>query len=67
MHVASSAILESAYDRKQRRLHVTFVSGHRYAYDDVPVRAHRAFVEADSKGGFFQAEIRDRYPYVRLS
>jgi len=27
---------------------------------------HRSFVDADSKGRFFQAEIRDRYPYNRF-
>ena len=67
MHVESSAILEIEYDRVRRRLHVTFVSGQRYVYDRVSAQAHRAFVEAESKGRFFQSEIRDRYPYRRLS
>lgn len=67
MQVQSSAIDAIAYDRLRRRLQVTFVSGERYAYRGVPGEVHRAFVEADSKGRFFQAQIRDRYPYEKLS
>ena len=32
----------------------------------VPIVRGRSFVAADSKGRFFQAEIRDRYPFNRL-
>lgn len=67
MRVESSAIRAIAYDAGRKRLQVTFVSGEDYAYDRVPPRVHRAFVEAESKGRFFQAQIRDRYPYRRLS
>ena len=67
MQVESAAIREIDYDARRSRLRVTFVSGERYAYDNVPAKAHRAFIEAESKGRFFQSEIRDRYPYRRLS
>jgi len=67
VHVESSAILDIEYDRVRRSLHVTFVSGDLYAYEEVPARAHRAFLVAESKGRFFQAEIRDRYPFTKLS
>jgi len=67
MHVDSSAIRAIDYDRPHRRLSVTFMSGERYEYRRVPGEVHRAFVEADSKGRFFQAQIRDRYPYRKLS
>jgi lysyl-tRNA synthetase class 2 len=67
VHVESSAIREIEYDRTRRRLQVTFVSGERYVYDRVPPGAHRALIQAESKGRHFQAEIRDRYPYARLN
>ena len=67
MHVQSSAIREIDYDHARRRLRVTFASGERYAYDDASPQLFRAFLEAESKGRFFQARIRDRYPYTRLS
>lgn len=66
MEVESSAIQEIDYDRDKAKLMVRFQSGERYVYVGVPGEVHRSFVEADSKGRFFQAEIRDRYPYNRL-
>ncbi|WP_374469395.1 KTSC domain-containing protein [Phenylobacterium sp.] len=62
----STAIRAIDYDETSRRLRVRFVSGQRYEYVGVPPTVHRSFVEAGSKGRFFQAEIRDRYPYRRL-
>lgn len=67
MYVDSSAIRAIDYDRGRRRLQVTFVSGDRYVYRGVPGEVHRAFVEAESKGRFFRAKIRDHYPYARLN
>jgi lysyl-tRNA synthetase class 2 len=66
VRVDSTAIRAIDYDPPRRRLRVTFVSGVRYEYRGVPAAAHRAFMEAESKGRFFQAQIRGRYPFVRL-
>ena len=66
MEVDSTAIHEIDYDEERRKLLVRFQSGERYVYVGVPGEVHRSFVEADSKGRFFQAEIRDRYPYNKL-
>lgn len=66
MEVESSAIQEIDYDAGRAKLMVRFVSGERYVYVGVPGEVHRSFCEAESKGRFFQAEIRDRYPYNRL-
>ena len=66
MDVHSTAISTIDYDPQRAKLLVRFSSGERYVYVGVPGEVHRSFVEADSKGRFFQAEIRDRYPYNRL-
>lgn len=66
MQVESAAIREIDYDEERSKLLVRFQSGERYVYVGVPGEVHRSFLEADSKGRFFQAEIRDRYPYNRL-
>ena len=66
MDVESTAISEIDYDAERAKLLVRFVSGERYVYVGVPGEVHRSFVEAESKGRFFQAEIRDRYPFNRL-
>jgi hypothetical protein len=66
MEVDSTAIQEIDYDEDRAKLLVRFASGERYVYVGVPGEVHRSFCGAESKGRFFQAEIRDRYPYNRL-
>jgi lysyl-tRNA synthetase class 2 len=66
MDVDSTAISEIDYDPARAKLLVRFTSGERYVYVGVPAEVCRSFVEADSKGRFFQREIRDRYPFNRL-
>lgn len=66
MEVETAAISEIDYDPELAKLLVCFASGERYVYVGVPGEVCRSFLEAPSKGGFFQAEIRDRYPYNRL-
>jgi lysyl-tRNA synthetase class 2 len=66
MDVNSTAIREIAYDPERAKLMVRFISGEHYVYVGVPGEVHRSFVHAESKGRFFQNEIRDRYPYNRL-
>jgi hypothetical protein len=66
MDVKSTAISEIDYDAERAKLLVRFMSGERYVYVGVPGEVHRSFVEADSKGRFFQSQIRDRYPFNKL-
>ena len=66
MEVDSTAISEIDYDAERTKLLVRFQSGERYVYVGVPAEVCRSFVEADSKGRFFQLKIRDRYPFNRL-
>ena len=66
MDVESAAISDIDYDEARAKLLVRFTSGERYVYVGVPGEVHRSFVDAESKGRFFQAEIRDQYPYNRL-
>jgi lysyl-tRNA synthetase class 2 len=51
------------YDAQRAKLMVQLEDGQAYVYVGVPGEVHRSFLEADSKGRFFQAEIADRYPY----
>jgi lysyl-tRNA synthetase class 2 len=66
MDVDSTAISEIDFDSERGKLLVRFTSGERYVYVGVPGEVCRSFVEAESKGRFFQAQIRDRYPFNRL-
>jgi lysyl-tRNA synthetase class 2 len=66
MDVDSAAISEIDYDAERAKLLVRFMSGERYVYVGVPGEVCRSFLEADSKGRFFQSHIRDRYPFNKL-
>jgi hypothetical protein len=62
----STAIDRIRYKENHGKLFVRFRGGGEYVYVGVPGEVHRSFVEAESKGGYFVSEIRDRYPYNRL-
>ncbi|MBN9014979.1 MAG: KTSC domain-containing protein [Rhizobiales bacterium] len=62
----STAIRDIDYDISSHRLTVTFVSGRRYIYDSVSQRVYNAFTQADSRGGFFNHDIRDHYPFHEI-
>ena len=63
--VDSSAILAIDHDPATRTLGIRFVSGLRYEYAGVPAAVYAAFLAAPSKGEYFNAAIRDRYPFAR--
>jgi hypothetical protein len=66
-HVTSSAITEVVHDPATATLAIRFASGEAYAYRGVSAEVYAGLIAAPSKGAFFQAEIRGRYPFVRLS
>jgi hypothetical protein len=62
----STSIRKTEYDPATRTLSVWFVSsGRRYEYENVPPETYAAFCTAFAKGRFFNAFIRDRFPYRR--
>jgi hypothetical protein len=63
----STAIRHFSYDSRTERLSVTFITGRKYVYDRVPPAVYDEFRAAPSKGGFFNAEIRDRYPFREVT
>jgi lysyl-tRNA synthetase class 2 len=65
--VPSTVIRRFAYDADARALDVTFVTGRRYRCAPVPPEEAQAMREAFAKGRFFNARIRDRYPFVELA
>lgn len=67
MQVDSTAIDDIRYEAARQKLYVRFRHGDEYVYVGVPGEVHRSFVEAESKGRFFAYEIRDKYPYNRLT
>jgi lysyl-tRNA synthetase class 2 len=63
----SSVIRSFAYDRDSAALDVTFVTGRRYRYFLVPPYVADEMREAFSKGRYFNARIRDRFPFEELA
>ncbi len=63
----STAIRFHRYDAETRSLLIVFTSGRRYVYADVPQAIATAFDRAESKGTFFNAEVRDRFAYEELT
>jgi hypothetical protein len=63
----SSVIAKFDYDAAHAALTVVFVSGRVYQYFAVPAEIATAFRLAVSKGAFFNAYIRDRYPFREIT
>jgi predicted RNase H-like HicB family nuclease len=58
-----TAITEIAYEATRGELMITFSSGRRYVYDNVPVEIVEAFKASGSKAPFFNQEIRGRFSH----
>jgi hypothetical protein len=65
--VASSSLRSIGYDRSTETLEVEFDGGGVYRYQHVPHEIWLGLKQAESKGRFFQAYVRDRYPTSRIS
>lgn len=59
--MASSVIRGAWYVPDREELDLLFVSGRRYIYSQVPLTIARAFAEAQSKGRFYNDQIRNRF------
>ena len=62
--VDSSLLATVAYEGGQKMLQLEFRTGAIYRYFDVAAAVHQGLLAADSKGSYFNCEIRDKYPYV---
>ena len=64
----SSATLASAgYDLDRCQLELEFHSGKRYLYFQVPRHCYEELLQAESKGGYFNRNIRNRFAFQDLS
>ena len=64
--VSSSNISTVGYDANSSTLEIGFHHGGVYQYFGVPQGEYDALLNAASKGIYFNAYIRDRYPTVKL-
>lgn len=62
----STVIADMACDPETETLSVWFrPSGHRCDYSGVPAAVYAALRHSRSRGRYFNAHIRDRYPFTR--
>ena len=62
----SSSIASLGYDAAVRRLEVEFTNHRVYQYFGVQESVYEHLLAAESRGQFFNHEIRDRYAYKRV-
>jgi hypothetical protein len=60
--VRSTVIAAVGYDTETAVLEVEFRSGDVYRYFAVPPSVHRALMDADSPGAYFNKHVSDHYP-----
>jgi hypothetical protein len=63
----SSTLARAEYNANSAQLVLDFHDGSRYAYSGFPTSSFNELLHAPSQGTFFNREIRNRYPYVRIS
>jgi hypothetical protein len=64
--IKSSVIARIDYDDDTSELDITFATNKKYRYFAVPSDIYYDFVDASSKGEFFNARIRDRYAFAEV-
>jgi len=64
--VNSSNISAIGYDTDNQILEVEFTNGAVYSYSGMPSGEYEGFMNADSKGKYFHASIKNRYSFMKL-
>jgi hypothetical protein len=62
----SSVLAATEYLSHSQTLDVVFTSGEIYRYSNVPLPLYLDLLQADSKGTFFNAHIRNQFPFQYL-
>ena len=64
--LVSSTIKSVEYDDEARELDITFTSGKTYRYFNVPLEIYAEFLDAGSKGKFFNDHIKGVFAFVEV-
>jgi hypothetical protein len=62
----SSVLAATEYSPPLQALDIVFNSGEVYRYLKVPLSLYQNLLEADSKGAFFNAHIRNQFSFQHL-
>ena len=64
--VSSSNLCSVGYDPHSQTLEIEFNHGGVYQYAGVPEGEYEGLMNAGSKGQYFHANIKNRYPFNKL-
>jgi len=67
VQLESTSLASVLYDPLPRLLEIEFRSGERYLYFRVPSHCYQKFLNAESKGAYFNRNIRNCFPCQHLS
>ncbi len=59
----SSFIRLYFYDAKRAELTIVFQTGRQYIYSEVPPEVYQRMQQAESLGEYFNANVKDHYPF----
>jgi hypothetical protein len=62
----SSVIRRFRYEAQAKALEITFVSGRKYRYLQVPPRIYEGMRSSLSKGEYFNRHIREHFAFERV-
>ena len=65
IYVDSSNVEAIGYDDDTQQLHVQFLSGGYYTYQDVPREIFDDLMNAPSKGSFLNREVKGVYQFTK--
>jgi hypothetical protein len=65
--VQSSLLATVVYHRSESILVLEFRDGASYQYFDVPAEIYTGLLAAESKGSYFNSQIRDCFQYLQVS
>jgi lysyl-tRNA synthetase class 2 len=68
LQLESKMFTSAAYEPDKQVLYLRFrKTGDVYRYFEFSVTDYQSFLDAESRGRFFLAHIRDRFPYERMA
>lgn len=62
----STTLRTAAYQDQRALLELEFRNGAVYRYFGVPAESYQALLRAESKGGYFNSHIRNRFAYAKI-
>jgi hypothetical protein len=62
-YVDSTGVEAIGFDSAARELWVQFKDGKTYVYSDVPEEVHTEFMQADSKGSYFNRVVKPNHAF----